>query len=91
MAVRPSPVVALNRAIAIAQLEGPAAGLEAIEAIEDRDRLSSYPFFPAALAELELRTGRTSAAQRHFREARRLARNEAERRFLRQRELTCVK
>jgi RNA polymerase sigma factor (sigma-70 family) len=90
MRVRPSPVVALNRAIAIAQLEGPAAGLEAIEAIEHRDRLSSYPFFPAALGELELRTGKTSAAQRHFREARRLARNEAERRFLRQRELECL-
>ncbi|MGB2714000.1 MAG: sigma-70 family RNA polymerase sigma factor [Vicinamibacterales bacterium] len=90
MAIRPSPVVALNRAIAIAQYEGPEAGLEAIEAIEHRERLASYPFFPAALAELELRAGRRSSAQCHFREARRLARNPAERRFLQQREIACV-
>jgi RNA polymerase sigma factor (sigma-70 family) len=90
MAIRPSPVVALNRAIAIAQDEGPEAGLEAIEAIEHRERLASYPFFPAALAELELRAGRRSSAQGHFREARRLARNPAERRFLQQREIDCA-
>ncbi len=89
MTIRPSPVIALNRAIAIAQHEGPEAGLEAIEAIEHRDRLASYLFFPAALAELELRAGRPSSAQRHFREARRLARNPAERRFLEQREMAC--
>ena len=86
MAIRPSPIVALNRAIAIAQHEGPEAGLAATEAIEHRERLASYPFFPAALAELELRAGRPSSALRHFREARRLARNPAERRFLQQRE-----
>jgi len=40
MLVRPSPVVALNRAIAIAQRDGPERGLEAIDAIEDRDRLA---------------------------------------------------
>ena len=90
MAIRPSPVVALNRAIAIAQHQGPDAGLEAIAAIEDREKLASYPFFPAALAELELRAGRTASAQRHFREAVRLARNPAERRFLEQRESACV-
>jgi RNA polymerase sigma-70 factor (ECF subfamily) len=89
MAVRPTPVVALNRAIAIAQQHGPEAGLEAIAAIEQRDRLVNYPFFPAALAELELRAGRRASAQRHFREARRLARNPAERRFLQQRETAC--
>jgi RNA polymerase sigma-70 factor (ECF subfamily) len=90
MTIRPSPVVALNRAIAIAKHEGPEAGLEAIEAIEHRERLASYPFFPAAVAELELRAGRRSSAQSHFREARRLARNSAERRFLQQREMACV-
>jgi RNA polymerase sigma factor (sigma-70 family) len=89
MALRPSPVVALNRAIAMAQHQGPQAGLDAIAAIEDRDRLATYPFFPAAVAELELRAGRPSSAQRHFRQARRLARNPAERRFLQQREIAC--
>ena len=91
MAIRPSPVVALNRAIAVAQLEGAEAGLDAIEAIEDRDRLARYPFYPAALGELELRAGRPAPARRHFRDALKLARNPAERRFLRQRELACAR
>jgi RNA polymerase sigma factor (sigma-70 family) len=90
MAIRPSPVVALNRAIAIAQQEGPESGLKAIEAIENRERLAEYPFFPAALGELELRAGRPASARRHFREAVRLARNPAERRFLQQREIACA-
>lgn len=63
-AIRPSPVVALNRAIAVAQLEGPESGLNAIEAIEHLDRLAEYPFLPAALGELELRAGRPAPARR---------------------------
>jgi RNA polymerase sigma-70 factor (ECF subfamily) len=90
MAIRPSPVVALNRAIALAQLEGPESGLRAIEAIEDRERLAKYPFLPAALGELEFRAGRPESARRHFRDALRLARNPAERRFLQQREIACA-
>ena len=43
MLVRSSPVVALNRAIAIAQRDGPERGLEAIDAIEDRDRSPKHP------------------------------------------------
>ena len=49
MATHPSPIVALNRAIAIAQKDGPERGLEEIAAIEDRDRLTAYPFYWAAL------------------------------------------
>jgi RNA polymerase sigma-70 factor (ECF subfamily) len=89
MKIRPSPVVALNRAIAIAQHEGPARGLEAIAAIEGADRLARYPFYPAALGELELRIGRAEAAREHLRAARRLARNDAERVFLDQRIAEC--
>jgi RNA polymerase sigma factor (sigma-70 family) len=89
MAIRPSPVVALNRAIAIAQQKGPESGLKAIEAIEDRKWLARYPFFPAAVGDLELRAGRPSSARRYFREALRLARNPAERRFLLRRESAC--
>src|SRR5262249_15545623 len=48
MAIRPSPVVALNRAIAVAQHEGPERGLEEIRVITDRARLSAYPFYHAA-------------------------------------------
>src|SRR5262249_22583801 len=49
MTLRPSPVVALNRAIAVAQSEGPERGLEEIRAIADGERLRAYPFYPAAL------------------------------------------
>ncbi len=88
-AIRPSPVVALNRAIAIAQLEGPERGLEEIRSIRDAERLATYPFYPAALGELELRRGNCGVAREHFREAAALARNDMERRFLEQRMNAC--
>jgi predicted RNA polymerase sigma factor len=90
MRIRPSPVIALNRAIAIAELEGPAAGLRAIEEIEDAERLTAYPFYAAALGELELRRGRRDAARGHFTSAVALARNDAERRFLSRRIAHCA-
>jgi RNA polymerase sigma-70 factor (ECF subfamily) len=85
MTLRPSPVVALNRAIAIAQRDGPDRGVQEIQAITDRDRLKSYPFYWAALAEFELRSKRYETAHGHFRSALALARNDAERRFYSQR------
>ena len=89
MAIRPSPVVALNRAIAIAQREGPERGLEEIQGIADRERLAAYPFYPAAVGELELRRGRHAAAREHLRAALALARNPSERRFFEQRVAAC--
>jgi len=89
MTIRPSPIVALNRAIAVAQRDGPERGLEEIAAIKDRDRLSAYPFYAAALGELELRSGREDAAREHFRTAQGLARNPMERRFLDRRMEAC--
>jgi RNA polymerase sigma factor (sigma-70 family) len=89
MKIRPSPVVALNRAIAVAQQAGPARGLEELRAIKDRERLASYPFYPAALGDLELRSGRHQVAREHFRAALALARNPMERRFLEQRLSAC--
>ena len=80
--LRPSPIVALNRAIAIAQKDGPERGLEEIGSIADRDRLAAYPFYSAALGELEFRCGRRETAREHFRAALALARNVMERRFL---------
>jgi RNA polymerase sigma factor (sigma-70 family) len=82
MTLNPSPIVALNRAIAIAQNEGPERGLEAIQSIGDSDRLVGYPFYSAALGELELRCGKRETARRHFSTALALARNPMERRFL---------
>jgi RNA polymerase sigma factor (sigma-70 family) len=87
--IRPTPIVALNRAIAVAQLEGPERGLEEIQAIPDRDRLASYPFYFGALGEFELRRGRHEIARGHFEAAIDLARNSMERRFLEGRKAAC--
>lgn len=89
MDVAPSPVVALNRAIALGERDGAERGLQALHAIRDRDRLASYPFYPAALGELELRLGHSEDARRHYREALGLARNAVERRFLEERLRSC--
>ena len=85
MALAPSPVVALNRAIAIAERDGAEAGLQAMRVIEDTARLATYPFYQAALGELELRRGDRAAAAVHFRAALAVARSEPERRFLEKR------
>jgi RNA polymerase sigma factor (sigma-70 family) len=90
MAIAPSPVVALNRAIAVGQRDGAARGIEELRAIGDRERLSRYPFYPAAMGELELRRGNRDAARRHFSAARALARNPAEHRFLEKRIRACA-
>ena len=83
--VQPSPVVALNRAVAIGERDGAARGLQAIAAIEGRERLFKYPFYFTALAEFELRLGRSGEAQRAFERALGLARNADEQRFLERR------
>ncbi|MET0792825.1 MAG: DUF6596 domain-containing protein [Polyangiaceae bacterium] len=88
-ALAPSPVVALNRAIAIGQRDGAARGLEALSAIQDADRLAQYPFYAAAFGELELRRAAFSSAAAHFQRALALARNDAERRFLEKRLAHC--
>jgi RNA polymerase sigma factor (sigma-70 family) len=89
MAIAPSPIVALNRAIAIAQRDGEERGLDELRAITDHDRLSTYPFFPAAIGELELRRGNYEGARQGFRSAFALARNDAERRFIEKRLRRC--
>lgn len=89
LAIRPSPVIALSRAIAVAQLGGPERGIAAIAAIEDSDRLHAYPFYYAALGELELRCGHHPLARAHFERALSHARNPHERRFLAQRVAAC--
>jgi len=78
----PSPVVALNRAVAVAERDGPAQGIDELLAIADRSRLERYPFYPAAIGELELRRGNLDAARFQFSAALTLARNAAERRYL---------
>jgi RNA polymerase sigma factor (sigma-70 family) len=90
MTIRPSPVVALNRAIAVAQSQGAERGLEEIQAIADVARMIDYPFYYAALGELEYRCNRYALARRHFQEALARARNPMEQRFLQQRLDSCA-
>ena len=87
--LRPSPVVALNRAVAVAQQAGPVRGLAEIRAIADLGRLSAYPFYFAALGELEHRCGNPEIARAHFRMALSKARNPMERRFYGRRLEAC--
>jgi RNA polymerase sigma-70 factor (ECF subfamily) len=89
MTIHPSPIVALNRAIAVAQNEGPERGLQEIRSIVGIERLAAYPFYSATLGELELRRGRHKIACEHFRAAVALGRNPMERRFLEERVSAC--
>ncbi len=77
----PSPVVELNRAVAIGMAEGPEAGLAGIDALEDR-RLDGYHLFHAARADLLRRLGRLAEASDAYRRARDLTGNPVERAFL---------
>jgi RNA polymerase sigma factor (sigma-70 family) len=89
MRIRPSPVIALNRAIAIGQHEGAERGLEEVRATVQPSRLAAYPFYCATLGEFELRRGKPEVAREHFRAALALARNAMERRFLEGRVNAC--
>ena len=89
MRIQPSPVVALNRAVALAQRDGPGRGLEAIALIDNRKRLARYPFYFAAMGEFELGLARRDEAREHFRAALALARSPMERRFLEGRIREC--
>ena len=80
----PSPVVALNRAVAIAMRDGPAAGLPLIEQLLKSD-LQRYHLAHAARADLCRRLGKTAEARASYRKALELARQEPERRFLNKR------
>jgi RNA polymerase sigma-70 factor (ECF subfamily) len=80
--VWPSPVVALNRAVAVAMVDGPQAGLEAVEAVAADPRLAGYPYLPAVRADLLRRLGRPPEAAEAYRAALALTGNPAERRFL---------
>ncbi|APR81732.1 RNA polymerase sigma-70 factor, ECF subfamily protein [Minicystis rosea] len=80
--VDPSPVVALNGAVAVGMRDGPAAGLAAIDAVLGRGGLDDYHLAHAARADMQRRLGLTAAAQASYRRALTLTRQLAERRFL---------
>jgi RNA polymerase sigma-70 factor (ECF subfamily) len=81
----PSPVIELNRAVAVAMRDGAAAGLALVDAILQRGELVSYRLAHAARAELCRRMGRTEEARTSFERALALTRQEPERRFLERR------
>jgi RNA polymerase sigma-70 factor (ECF subfamily) len=81
-AIWPSPIVALNRAIALGQARGPAAGLAALDALAAEPQLTSYHYLPAARAEYLRRLGRLDEARLAYDEALLLARNTTERDYL---------
>jgi RNA polymerase sigma-70 factor (ECF subfamily) len=81
----PTPVVELNRGIAVAMRDGPTAGLTLIDALLDRGELADYHPAHAVRADLNRRLGRTEEAAASYRRALKLARQEPERRFLKKR------
>jgi len=81
LALAPTPVVALNRAVAVAEVHGPAEALSQVNVLE----LSEYHLFHAARGDLLWRLGRTNESSAAFTRAARLASNDVERRFLDQR------
>ncbi len=85
LAINPSPVVDLNRAVAVAMRDGPAAGLDLIEPMVGRGNLARYHLAHAARADLLRRLGRVEDARTAYEHALALARQEPERRFLQKR------
>ncbi|WP_042433566.1 sigma-70 family RNA polymerase sigma factor [Streptacidiphilus anmyonensis] len=78
----PTPVVQLNRAVAVGRAEGPQAGLDLVDALHLDPALQDYHLLPSVRADLLLRLGRTAEATTEFRRAAGLTRNDAERAFL---------
>src|SRR5262245_51851468 len=83
--IQPSPVVHLNRAVAIAERDGPAAGLTLIDALLEHGELANYYLAHSARAELYRRLGRTAEARSSYEKALALTQQEPERQFLQER------
>ncbi|MFE5893598.1 RNA polymerase sigma factor [Streptomyces sp. NPDC056462] len=78
----PSPVVELNRAVAVSMAQGPEPALEIVDAIASKPALRDYHLLPSVRGDLLLRLGRTAQARAEFERAARLTRNEREREML---------
>jgi len=88
--MNPSPVVELNRAVAVAMAFGPAAGLELIDALIAEPYLKSYHLLPSVRGDLLFKLGRFAEAQAEFARAATLTRNARERNFLLERAQACT-
>lgn len=87
----PTPVVALNRAVALAEVAGPAAALTEVDTLNRTGQLAGYPYLPAVRADLLHRLGRMTDALDAYRQAVELTENHAERRFLHDRITALLK
>jgi predicted RNA polymerase sigma factor len=86
----PSPVVELNRAVAVGMASGPAAGLELVDALKAEDSLRSYHLLPSVRGDLLVKLERLSEAQVEFERAASLTQNARERELLLNRARTCA-
>lgn len=89
--LQPSPVVEINRAVAVGMAQGPAAGLQVIDALAGEPALQGYHLLPTVRADLLEKLGRYGEAQREFERAAALTANERERQLLGERAGRCAK
>jgi len=87
--IKSSPVVALNRAVALGNARGPEEGLAELTKILDPAKLKDYPFYPAAQGEFHLLAGRPAEAAKYFEKAIKLARSQSEANFFERKLRTC--
>jgi RNA polymerase sigma factor (sigma-70 family) len=87
--VQPSPVIELNRAVAVSMAEGPAAGLAIIDTLEDEPALRSYHLLPSVRGDLLQKLGRRAEARAEFERAASLTQNVRERQLLLERAEAC--
>ena len=87
--VTPSPVVELNRAVAVAMAFGPAAGLEIVDELRDEPSLKAYHLLPTVRGDLLVRLGRRDEARQEFERAAALAHNALQKRLLQARAADC--
>jgi RNA polymerase sigma-70 factor (ECF subfamily) len=90
LALQPTAIVALNRAVAVAMADGPSAGLAILDALADDPTLREYHLLPAARADLLRRLGRLADATREYERALALAQTRPERDFLARRIAECA-
>ena len=87
----PSPVVELNRAVAVGMAFGPAAGLELVDALASEPSLKTYQFLPSARGDLLEKLGRSDEARAEFERAASLTQNARERDLLLERAAACAR
>jgi predicted RNA polymerase sigma factor len=91
LTVMPSPIVALNRAVAVAMARGPAAGLEAVDELKDEPTLAHYHLLPGVRGDLLMKLGRHEEARVEFERSAALTQNARERALLLERAAECEK